>query len=200
MGVYAVILAGGTGERLGGVDKASLRIGDRTLLECIVEQLSPQCCALAVSSRPDTKLNHVRDTYVTLPDPFEPQIGPLGGIYSGALWVQENQQPKEDAYLLVAPVDTPAFPKDFVEQAIELMATYDVVLGQFGEDIYPVSGLWRLSTALAIGQFVQNTQQYAIRRFLRDFKVGHLDYAQNTQANPFKNINEISDLLHFSAG
>ena len=38
-----VVLAGGLARRMGGGDKARLRIGGRTILERVLARLKPQC-------------------------------------------------------------------------------------------------------------------------------------------------------------
>jgi molybdopterin-guanine dinucleotide biosynthesis protein A len=199
MGVYALILAGGSGERLGGVDKAQLRLGETTCLKRAIKNVESQSCSIAVSRAEGAQID-LPPSIACVPDTFNPQIGPLGGIYAGAQWVKTVQKSEEEAYLLVAPVDTPSFPRDFVERAVPLLSDHQVVLGRYGDDIYPVCGIWNLSVALGIEAFAKESQNYAIRRFLDKFDVGYVDYAQISPHDPFKNINKISDLLHFSAG
>jgi molybdopterin-guanine dinucleotide biosynthesis protein A len=199
MGVYALILAGGSGERLGGVDKAQLRLGATTCLERAIKSVENQSCSIAISLAKGAQID-LPPSIASVPDTFNPQIGPLGGIFAGAQWVRAVQNSKEEAYLLVTPVDTPSFPRDFVERAMPLLNDHQVVLGRYGEDIYPVCGVWNLSVALLIDTFAKESQNHAIRRFLDDFSVGYVDYAQISPHDPFKNINKISDLLHFSAG
>lgn len=48
MRVGAVILAAGSGTRMGGVAKALLRRGDRTFLECILETAQPEVAIVVV--------------------------------------------------------------------------------------------------------------------------------------------------------
>ncbi|MCE8441724.1 NTP transferase domain-containing protein, partial [Rhodovulum sulfidophilum] len=50
MRIFGTILAGGQGRRLGGVDKALLRLGGETLLERAVGRLGPQVERLALSA------------------------------------------------------------------------------------------------------------------------------------------------------
>ena len=198
MQVFSLVLAGGTGERLGRVDKASIRLNGKTCLDHVLEVLAPQCDAIAISrAKTDGALAVGKAAVLT--DAMEPQVGPLGGILAGAQWMARQVDRQRDAFLLVAPVDTPLFPIDFGRKASELISEKDVVIGKFGEDVYPVCGMWRLNAALAIDDFLRQTDSFAIRRFFDGFRVGTLDYAQVQPFNPFKNINKISDLLHFSA-
>ena len=51
--VLGVVLAGGLARRMGGGDKARLRIGGRTILERALARLKPQCAALILNANGD---------------------------------------------------------------------------------------------------------------------------------------------------
>ena len=48
-----VVLAGGLARRMGGGDKARIRIGGVTVLERIIERLRPQCAGLILNANTD---------------------------------------------------------------------------------------------------------------------------------------------------
>lgn len=106
----AVILAGGTGARMGGLNKALLKLGDKTFLELITEALSGfeerllSVHDIGVIS--DLRLHEVVDNFQGL--------GPIGGIYS-ALKVSTK-----DA-LLVIPCDVPLFSNKLAEKLVTAM-------------------------------------------------------------------------------
>ncbi|RMH49252.1 MAG: hypothetical protein D6688_00755, partial [Alphaproteobacteria bacterium] len=50
LSTLGVILAGGLGRRMGGRDKAFLRLGEETLLARVMRRLSPQVDALVVNA------------------------------------------------------------------------------------------------------------------------------------------------------
>lgn len=74
--VTALILAGGKGTRLGGVDKRALVIEGRTIFERQVDVLRPCVAEIIVSSPRDVP------GYRTVVDPV-PDVGPLAGIAAG---------------------------------------------------------------------------------------------------------------------
>ena len=45
-----VVLAGGLARRLGGADKARIRIGGLTILERVLQRLRPQCASLVLNA------------------------------------------------------------------------------------------------------------------------------------------------------
>src|SRR6185437_12055158 len=51
--VAGIVLAGGLARRMGGGDKGLLRLGDRPVLDWVVERLRPQVTALALNANGD---------------------------------------------------------------------------------------------------------------------------------------------------
>lgn len=102
--VTALILAGGQGRRLGGVDKGLILLDNQPMVQQIAGRLQPQCNTLLLSanrSHADYRalgfepLNDLRPDYP----------GPLAGIEAGI-------QACGTRYLLICPCDSPAIPPD----------------------------------------------------------------------------------------
>ena len=51
--VLGLVLAGGLARRMGGGDKARIRIGDKTILERVLARLAPQCDAIILNANGD---------------------------------------------------------------------------------------------------------------------------------------------------
>ena len=106
--ITGVILAGGRGSRLGGVDKGLVRFHGRPLIEHAIDALRPQVGGLLISA------NRNRDVYASYGIPVIADVtgdydGPLAGILS-AMRVTET------AYILAVPCDTPSLPPDLAER------------------------------------------------------------------------------------
>lgn len=103
--ITAVVLCGGRGSRLGNAAKPLLRLGDRMLVEHVIEALRPQVGGFVLACGRD------RSPYASLGHPvaLDPRAddGPLGGI-AGALPLVTT------AWLLVHPGDAPFTPPDLV--------------------------------------------------------------------------------------
>ncbi len=76
----AIILAGGKNVRMGGRNKAFLKIGDRTFIEHQIERLKRVFKEVIISARIPDLYSHLNLPIVT---DIIPDKGPLGGIYSG---------------------------------------------------------------------------------------------------------------------
>lgn len=94
-----IILAGGKSSRM-GTDKATLRIGNESLLLRARRTLQDAGCGLICLSGHD-RLGWSDDT---IPDQFL-NMGPVGGIVSALRWAVENAM--SDSRLLFVPVDAP---------------------------------------------------------------------------------------------
>ncbi len=91
---------------MGGVDKPLLKLGERTLLDIVLERLRPQVAALAISANGDPG-RYARFGLPVLADEFLGR-GPLGGVLSGLGWAAGIGA----EVLLTVPGDTPFVPVD----------------------------------------------------------------------------------------
>ena len=106
-----VVLAGGLARRMGGGDKARIRIGSATILERVVERLRPQCVDLIINANADA----ARFTDIGLPvvaDSMPDYAGPLAGVLAGLDWTADHAAQIE--WIVSAPSDCPFLPRDLV--------------------------------------------------------------------------------------
>src|SRR5437016_3994633 len=106
-----VVLAGGLARRMGGGDKARLRIGGRTILERVLVRLKPQCAALILNANGDPA--RFEDTGLEIvPDSVPDFAGPLAGILAGLDWAATHAPAVAD--VVSVPGDCPFLPNDLV--------------------------------------------------------------------------------------
>ena len=85
MNIAGVILAGGLARRMGGGDKALLRLGGETLLARVIARIKPQVGEMVLNANGDP----ARFAEFGLPvvaDTVEGFAGPLAGILAGMRW------------------------------------------------------------------------------------------------------------------
>jgi len=104
--ITGLVLAGGRGQRMGGVDKGLQLLRGTPLAQVALERLRPQVAGLLVSA------NRHLDTYATFGAPVLSDLvpdhpGPLAGLLAGLKHCPT-------AWLQAVPCDTPAFPADLV--------------------------------------------------------------------------------------
>lgn len=105
--IAALVLAGGTGSRMGGCDKPLLPLSKtQTVLDYVMAALRPHCAALALSANGDASRFAAWNLPV-LPD-TQADMGPLAGILEGLRWAESQNC----SVLITVPGDTPFIPAD----------------------------------------------------------------------------------------
>jgi len=136
-----LVLAGGLARRMGGGDKARIRIGGSTILQRVLACLTPQCSRLIVNANGDA--TRFADTGLPVVGDGVPDFaGPLAGILAGLDWTAVNAPNIE--WLLSAPGDCPFLPKDLVTRLHDArdMSRVPLACARSGEWRHPVVGLW----------------------------------------------------------
>lgn len=107
--VTAMVLAGGRGTRMGGLNKGLQYFGQSRLIEHVTHRLAPQVSQVVINANEDC------DQYAGLG--YEiwqdegPRCGPLSGFLTG---LQRCLTP----FLMIAPCDTPLLPLDIVSRLL----------------------------------------------------------------------------------
>ncbi len=106
--ISAILLAGGQGRRMGGLDKGLVDLHGRPLVAHVAERLSAQVDEIVISA------NRNLDRYATLgwpvvTDTLPGQRGPLAGVLAA------GRQARAEC-LLVVPCDTPFLPLDLARR------------------------------------------------------------------------------------
>jgi len=146
-----VVLAGGLARRMGGVDKPMQRMGGRSLLERVVERLSPQCDRLILNANGDPSrfaafgLPVVADGLADFP-------GPLAGILAALEWTAASRP--DIAWVVSVAADCPFLPGDLVSGLHRAQAAEnaELAVAASGGQTHPVIGLWNVGLRQALRQ------------------------------------------------
>jgi len=136
-----VVLAGGLARRMGGGDKARIRIGGKTILERVLARLGPQCSAVIINANGDPA--RFADTGLpVVADDVPDFAGPLAGILAGLDWTAAH---RPDCPLVASvATDAPFLPEDLVSRLAQGMAEAgaELACAASGGQAHPVIGLW----------------------------------------------------------
>lgn len=140
---FGLVLAGGLARRMGGGDKALIKIGRSTILDRVLATLSGQCVDIIINANGDPK--RFEDTGCTVvPDSVPGFAGPLAGILAGLDWLAAQNNGIE--WMVSVPGDCPFLPDDLVERLHEarrkMGAGVPLACARSGEWRHPVVGLW----------------------------------------------------------
>jgi molybdopterin-guanine dinucleotide biosynthesis protein A len=189
-----IVLAGGLARRMGGGDKARIKIGGETILQRALSRLAPQCIRVIMNANGDPA--RFADTgLAVVADSVPDFVGPLAGILAGLDWTAANASGCK--WLASAPGDCPFLPKDLVARLHEARAAAGVPLAcaRSGEWRHPVAGLWPVSLR-------EDLRRALLREGLRKIELWTERHGialaswPDAPVDPFFNVNTPDDAAH----
>jgi molybdenum cofactor guanylyltransferase len=186
-----VVLAGGLARRMGGGDKARLRIGGRTILERVLTRMRPQCAALILNANGDP--TRFKDTGIeVVPDSVPDFAGPLAGILAALDWAAAHAP--ELADVASVPGDCPFLPDDLVARLLSARARERAPLAcaRSGEWRHPVIGLWPVYLRSDLRKALLNEGLHKIESWTARHGVAIADWPASP-VDPFFNVNTPGD-------
>ncbi len=193
-----IILAGGLSSRMGGGDKGLLNLGNKTILERVIDQIEPQVSALAININGDHS-RFPKYPYPLLPDSIAGFVGPLAGVLAGMDWAFNNNFQG----IITVPADSPFLPKDFVERLaifaerencqIAMASAHDTTTGKVR--MHPTFGLWSVTLREHLrNELLEGTRK--IIKWAERHKLGYVEFKiEEPKEDPFFNINTPQDLI-----
>jgi len=181
--IAGVILAGGQGRRMGGVDKGLIAYRGRPLIEWALAALAPQVGELVVSANRNLEA-YAAYGYRVLPDTLPDYPGPLAGVLAALDAVSAD-------WLLVAPCDTPHLPADLAQRLLAAARQQNAVLAVAAD-----------AARVHHGCFIVRTDQRASlaaylargERAVRHWQAGLAAVTVRFDAAGFANFNQPGDL------
>ena len=193
--VAGVILAGGLASRMGGGDKSLKSLGKKTILESVMDRLSPQVTTIVLNANGDPQ-RFSRYKIPVVHDQTDQFLGPLAGVLSGLDWAHENGFTQ----IVTVAADTPFFPLTLVTTLSDVLSNSSAQIalaatkkkGSKRIILHPTFGLWpvnlrndlRSSLGLGVRKVVQWTEKHNHVEALFDVEF----------SDPFFNVNTSEDL------
>jgi molybdopterin-guanine dinucleotide biosynthesis protein A len=133
--VTGVVLAGGQGRRMGGVDKGLQLLSGRPMIEHVIERLAPQVDEIVINANQNLEA-YAQFGHAVVPDVTGGFAGPLAGLQAG---LQAAKHP----LVVTAPCDSPFLPQDLVPRLRAALAGNDLAVAKTGKQAHPVFALVR---------------------------------------------------------
>jgi molybdopterin-guanine dinucleotide biosynthesis protein A len=147
--VTGVILAGGLGRRMGGVDKGLKVLAGKPMVQWVLERFSPQVGEVLINANQNIDAYSAYG-YRVIPDAIAGFAGPLAGLHRGL---------SEARHALVAtvPCDSPFLPLDLVPRLRGALDERNAALAvaRTGEQAHPVFCLCRKEVLESLESFLQ---------------------------------------------
>jgi len=138
-----LVLAGGRARRMGGGDKALIKVGGVAIIDRVLERLRGACHTIVLNANGDLA-RFARYRLPVVADSIPDFAGPLAGILAGLDWAAAHAPATE--WLASVPGDCPFLPRDLVARlyAARAAASSALACAQSGDWRHPVVGLWRV--------------------------------------------------------
>jgi molybdopterin-guanine dinucleotide biosynthesis protein A len=189
MKASAIILWGGKEKRFGGHNKALASVGGRRVIDRVIGTLSLLSDQIIIVTSPEKDIppeynaTIVRDQY--------PGKGPLGGIYTGLLSVNNE-------YAIVAGCDMPFLNIQILEYMLNIATGFDIVVPRLGgRMVEPLHAVYARACAPKMKARL-DTGKLSISPLFSELKVRFLEKEEylplDPQMHSFFNINFQEDL------
>lgn len=181
--ITGIVLAGGQGRRMGGVDKGLQLLNGRPMIAHVIERLAPQVEDIVINA------NQNREAYAAfghpvVPDAIEGYAGPLAGLHAGL-------QAATQALVVTVPCDSPFLPADLVARLASALGDNDLAVAKTGAQAHPVFALVRRTLLAHLAAYLAGGGR-KIDAWYASLNV--VEVAFDDEADAFSNINTREEL------
>lgn len=183
--ITGVVLAGGLGRRMGGVEKGLIELRGRPLLAHVIERLRPQVDELLVNANREIQ-RYASFGLPVVEDAVEGLVGPLAGIHTGLVHARHD-------LVLSVPCDSPALPGDLASRLLVRMESEDaeIAIARSHGRLHPVFCLCRRELAPALADYLEAGGR-AVWTWVESRRLAIEDFDDAPTA--FENINTTEDV------
>lgn len=189
--ITGLILAGGLGRRMGGVDKGLALLDARPLAAHALGRLSPQVGSTLINANRNGEA-YARLGVPVIPDLHDDFAGPLAGLEAGLAACRTP-------YLVCVPCDSPFLPADLVPRLADalLAGQASIAVARTGEQLHPVFALMRRDVLADLQAFL-----HAGGRRMESWlqRLCWVACAFDDEAEAFANINTTDELRAHHSG
>ena len=170
----AVIMAGGDSQRMGR-DKASLVLGEQTLLQRVADAMRlvfPQVVVSVRTLRPEIELLQVCDAHA--------DVGPLAGLCAGLDYASQNGVP----WIFAVATDMPFVRPALIEQLANYRSGVDAVVPLVDGHPQPLAAFYSIDALPAVRALATGNGKRSLRAALERLQVAYVHAADLIAADP----------------
>jgi molybdenum cofactor guanylyltransferase len=182
-GVSGIVLAGGQGRRMGGLDKGLQPLRGKPMVEWVLARLAPQVSDIVVNANQNIP-RYEQFGYRVVPDEIAGFAGPLAGLHAG---LKAVSQP----LVVTVPCDSPFLPADLVSRLNAALKNHDLAVAKTGEQPHPVFSLMKRQVRESLEAFLASGGR-KIDAWYAALKVVEVSF--DDEADAFRNINTLEEL------
>ena len=182
-GVSGIVLAGGLGRRMGGVDKGLKPLRGKPMVQWVLERLAPQVDDIVINANQNLERYRAFGPRVVC-DEIGGFAGPLAGLHAGLKAVRHE-------LAVTAPCDSPFLPPDLVSRLKKELKDHDLAVAKTGDQPHPVFALVRRDCREGLEAFLAQGGR-KIDAWYASLKVVEVSF--DDEADAFRNINTPEEL------
>jgi molybdenum cofactor guanylyltransferase len=190
--ITGVVIAGGQGRRMGGVDKGLVMLAGRPMAEHVITRLKPQVGRLVINANRNLEAYKAMG-YPVITDTVGGHLGPLAGFLAA-------MRATRDPYILTAACDAPLIAADLSARLWRMLEREkaELAVAHDGDYLQPLFALISVSLADSVEHYLE-TGGRKIDRWYNTHRMATVDFSD--VAESFANINspeqraEIESLL-----
>ncbi len=184
MRILGAIIAGGQSSRMGGVEKAFIKLGGKPIIQHIVECLRVQTSEIVINANGDAGRFESLNC-VVVPDGLGAGETPLAGLAAVLAYAELSDF---DAVISV-PSDTPFLPDDLVER---LNGGSAAIASSKGQDHF-LTGFWPASLTGMLMKAIVEADLLRMQEWVKMIGARKVEWS-SLGFDPFFNINTPDDL------
>lgn len=186
--ITGVVLAGGLGRRMGGIDKGLQELRGQPMVHWVVERLAPQVDELLINANQNGE-RYAAFGHRVVPDQIPDFAGPLAGLHAA---LSAASHP----LVATAPCDSPFLPADLISRLFSALTATgaDLAVARTFDQPHPVFCLCRRDVLPHLTEFLAGGGR-KIDRWYTTLKV--VEVAFDDEADAFENINTREELGRF---
>jgi molybdenum cofactor guanylyltransferase len=182
-GVSGIVLAGGQGRRMGGVDKGLQPLRGKPMAQWALERLAPQVDEVLINCNQNLDA-YARFGHRVVPDEIGGFAGPLAGLHAG---LKAASHP----LLVTVPCDSPFLPLDLVARLKDRLGQNDLAVAKTGDQAHPVFSLVRKELAANLEAFLRSGGRKIDAWYAA---LSTVEVSFDDEADAFRNINTLEEL------
>ena len=182
-GISGIVLAGGLGRRMGGLDKGLKELRGKPMVQWALERLAPQVDDIVINANQNLERYRAFGHRV-VSDEIGGFAGPLAGLHAGLKAVKHP-------LAVTVPCDSPFLPMDLVSRLRAHLGQNHLAVAKTGDQPHPVFALVRREYRENLESFLAQGGR-KIDAWYASLEI--VEVAFDDEAEAFRNINTPEEL------
>ncbi len=187
--IAGAILAGGNNTRMGGRNKAFLKMNNTPIVQDAIGVFKKVFDEILLVTNSPGEYRSFRKDCLIIEDVIK-NVGPLGGIHSALSYTTKG------AVFFVA-CDMPYLHNEMIVSQIDQFnkVNCDALVPRIGQMIEPLHAVYKKNLRDKITMFIQGGESYSIKNFLQTENMHYWDLEETPfHRTVFKNLNTLNDV------